>query len=201
VGFKLIRLVVIVMNALFLLGLWGAHDQAQGASRVETLEYENGLMSLSADQAPIMPVLDRITEAADIDVFVFDDVSRARVTADFEDRPLGDALHSVLKGYSYAVVYYSESGAHGGRTMLQFARARSERSPRRGRGGGSGLRPKPLEAYAARTDTHIEMLERRIAEGISDREYDRWVKIRGPEYAVHDRERLKWAKQRLSGLK
>jgi hypothetical protein len=45
--------------------------------------------------------------------------------------------------------------------------------------------------------SHIEYLRWRIATGISDKEYERWVAVRGKKYVIHDKERLAYYESML----
>lgn len=49
-------------------------------------------------------------------------------------------------------------------------------------------------------ESQIERLERRIASGISDFEYEKWVAVKGEKYVIHDRERLEYYRKKLNAL-
>jgi hypothetical protein len=57
-----------------------------------------------------------------------------------------------------------------------------------GEGTAGQVRQSPQKA--TKGWSYVEYLERRIASGASDRDYERWVAVRGKENVVHDRERL-----------
>lgn len=76
------------------------------ASRPEFLfQYKEGMISLNGESIPILPLLEKITEVSSIEIFVIDDIDSRSITVDFKDRPLEDALRSILKGCSYAILY------------------------------------------------------------------------------------------------
>ena len=94
------------------------------ASRSEFFfEYKEGMISLKSDNIPIMSLLEKITEVSSIEIFLIDDIDSRSITADFKDRSLEDALRSILKDCSYAILYFNDISSKGKiHTMSAYAR-------------------------------------------------------------------------------
>ena len=101
------------------------------ASRSELLlQYKEGMISLKGDRIAIMPLLEKITEVSSIEIFLIDDIDSRSINVDFKDTPLEDALRSILKGCSYAILYYKDKSPKGRiHTMSTFSIARTNNIP------------------------------------------------------------------------
>lgn len=69
------------------------------------VRYLDGLLSVKAVNAPLLPVLESIGKAAGVEIFVSRDLKPGDISLHFVDEPLEDALKRVLQGLSYAAVY------------------------------------------------------------------------------------------------
>ena len=88
----------------------------------QVFEYRDGLISLKGDGLSLLPLLQRISESTGIQILVFGSLSPYPVSVDMIDKPVEEALKSILRGYSYAAIYSDGSaggvniiGARGGR--------------------------------------------------------------------------------------
>jgi hypothetical protein len=101
------------------------------APQGKPFEFKDGRLSIEVDQAPLEEVLYRITGAAGVEIIVFDPIKSASVSLRIKDRPLEQALGSVLKGYSYSVVY-NPDGERGGLRIVEQPRPSGPRHARIG---------------------------------------------------------------------
>jgi len=79
----------------------------------QVFEYRDGLISLKGDGLSLLPLLQRISESIGIQILVFGPLSPRAVSVDMIDKPVGEALKSILRGYSYAAIYSSDGSAGG----------------------------------------------------------------------------------------
>lgn len=96
------------------------------AEEKKSFEYANGLLTLEANQRPISEVLAQISGAVGIEIIVFDPIDSARISVTVKDKPLEEALRTILKGYSHSVVYNPKRESQGVRIVQQ-----PKRDPRR----------------------------------------------------------------------
>ncbi len=94
---------------------WGSTDRP--ASSGAAVAFEDGLVSIQGGDAPVLPVLETLSRAAGIHIFLFEPLGTERVHGPAEGMPLEQFLGSVLKGTSHAVIYgpagNGASGGHG----------------------------------------------------------------------------------------
>lgn len=72
------------------------------------MRYEDGFVTVKGQDLNAMDLLDRISKAANIRIFIFDAFKPGRISLDIEERPLETFIRSVLNGHSFAVLYFSE---------------------------------------------------------------------------------------------
>ncbi len=82
---------------------WASTDRQ--ASSGAAVAFEEGLVSLREGNAPVLSVLEALSEAAGIHIFLFEPLGTERVRGPAEGMPLEQFLGSVLKGTSHAVLY------------------------------------------------------------------------------------------------
>lgn len=75
------------------------------AQKAFTLSYHKGLLSLQADQAPLVKILRELADKTGIDVMVSPDIQPMDVSIRLAEEPVELALRRLLRGFSYAVVY------------------------------------------------------------------------------------------------
>jgi len=72
------------------------------------VNYSNGLLSVKAVKTPLLPVLKSIGKAAGVEILVSQDLKPGDISIEFVDEPIESALKRVLRGLSYAAVYFKE---------------------------------------------------------------------------------------------
>ena len=72
------------------------------------MTFKDGRLTLEATGAPLLQVLELLSQQAGVDVFVAKGFQAGNVTFQVADEPLEDALKSILQGYNYAAVYAKE---------------------------------------------------------------------------------------------
>jgi len=87
----------------------------------QVFEYRDGLISLKGDGLSLLPLLQRISESTGIQILVFGPLSPYPVSVDMIDKPVEEALKSILRGYSYAAIY--SDGSAGGVNIISTGQA------------------------------------------------------------------------------
>jgi hypothetical protein len=174
-----------------------------------TCDIDNGLLSLQCEDRPILDVLDRIAKAAHMRIYLFDSPGTSQIQRNYIQEPIGDVLRSLLKECDHAVVYASRGAPGvrfvGGSDALQMGfrpeKSLSTRNYREDVAGpaekGDSLVPNMGSERQDRLMRQVRDLEARIESGDSDRDYERWARIRGRQYVIHDRERLDLSQEQL----
>ncbi len=121
--YKMTKIITHIIISSCMLVFFTAND-ARPASRPEfLLQYKEGMITLKGDRIPIMPLLEKITEVSSIEIFLIDDIDSRSINVDFRDRSLEDALRSILKDCSYAILYFNDISSKGKiHTMSAYAR-------------------------------------------------------------------------------
>lgn len=86
---------------------------ADCAVRQPVIEYENGLVTLSSEKMSLSALLSQIADAAGIGIYIADKLTNQSNAAEFKQEPLQEVLESLLKGYSFAVIFSRGSHAKG----------------------------------------------------------------------------------------
>lgn len=72
------------------------------------MAYKEGRLTLEANQAPLLQVLELLSRSAGVDIFIAKGFQTGNVSFQVTDEPLEDALKSIMRGYNYAAVYTKE---------------------------------------------------------------------------------------------
>jgi len=187
----------IVLALALLVGLSSAATASPGKDLV--LTYEGGQVTTSCADVKLVHFLEALSQSANLDVIVVEPLDPARrVCVAFNRVPLHTVLDTVLKGYNYAVVINdAQSGRSSVSSYGHVDRVLPGKPPvRRSDSAGKPAVDIPREYIAQR----IESLEKHIASGAADREYDKWSRVRGEKFAVNAREKLARYRQRLDEM-
>nr|NJM02616.1 hypothetical protein [Desulfobacula sp.] len=161
------------------LALWAGlllfTGMAQASVKPVELEYDQGLVTLKPAQSSLMEILKGLAHEARLDIYIADAFSDGPRGTGFTKLPVYEALGTLLKGYSFAVVYGPDQGGRvflsGGGSFLPPAEALSFQTAaipakvsfaRPGPGPGSasdpdrGLDPETDPVYSGPTGTHLE---------------------------------------------
>lgn len=114
---------------------------AKASAGPEVFEYRDGFISLKGDGLSLLSLLQRISESAGIELLVVGPVSPRPVTLDMIDKPVEEALRSILRGYSYSAVY---SDGSAGRVNIIGARGGSKTNPNARNSNDQNLLTNPL---------------------------------------------------------
>jgi hypothetical protein len=109
--------------------VFGVCHNAESSFRPEVFEYENGLMSVKGRRMPLFPLLVKISETTGIEIFVLGQVRERYVSANLVEKPLYDALRSILNGYNYAVLYSGKQPLNGVHVMTSSRMNKAPRHP------------------------------------------------------------------------
>jgi len=151
-------------------------------------------ITLSVNQA-----LERLCREMNARVLVLGTLPAKPVTLDLAQRSAEENLRSILKGYSYAVVYNDPRGAY-----ASFAEDASGDAAPPGFHPGPQVTPvagmaAPLSARE-RLEARIETLEEQIQSGEADRFRDHWSKHRDPKYIYDHHAELQRLQRDLAAL-
>ena len=75
------------------------------------VEFKDGLLSVKAEKALLVPLLEKIAGAADVDIYISEALKPGQMSIDFQDMPVELAFKKLLIGLSYASVYLKEGMA------------------------------------------------------------------------------------------
>jgi len=128
-------------------------NDARSASRSEFFfEYKEGMICLNGKRIPILPLLEKIIEASSIEIFVIDGIDSRSITADFKDRPLEDALKSILKDCNYAIVYCEDKSSTGKIHILKMSTFSAGKNNIHAQAAGKTYRSKKRKRSEKRTN-------------------------------------------------
>jgi len=77
---------------------------------VPEVTYKEGRITVKAENAPLVPLLRAIAEAADIEILVSQSVESSRVTASIRQEPLEPAMKRLLERFNHMMMYGDKSG-------------------------------------------------------------------------------------------
>ena len=89
---------------------------AKASAEPEVFKYKDGFISLKGDRVSFLPLLQRISESTGIQIVIVSSLNPSSISVDMTDKPIEEALKSILKGYSYAAIY--SDGSAGGVNIL-----------------------------------------------------------------------------------
>jgi hypothetical protein len=143
------------------------------ASDPEVFEYHNGRMNIKGQRLAVLSLLERIAEAANAEIFVFDPLSDLPIDADYQSMSPGDIIRSVLKECSHAVVYAGTQGSQlisGVHVMVGSRYARLKKPPNATSQTNVSRNRSPSASQAANTFVPNQSNRRRpSAKGASSR--------------------------------
>jgi hypothetical protein len=87
------------------------------------LTVQDGLVTFQGRQPSLLQVLNQICTAANLEVFVFEQIEDTQVSLEFRDKPVEEAVRSLLRGRNYSVVYQRE-GKSAGLRLVPVGKAR-----------------------------------------------------------------------------
>ena len=184
---------------------------AAPSSHADTgLEYQNGLVSVQKFNISLINFLEDLSELANIKIYLVETVDPARrIRVNFDHQQIEKVLRSVLRGYNHAIIFNGQQISKAAVFSYNVggnAKTNQGRSPTYGQmedhpmPGGSHPTSDEKEDKIKVLTQRISQLNQRIESGESDKEYEKWVKVRGPKYVVHDRDRLKAYQSRLTDV-
>ncbi|MCM2286016.1 MAG: hypothetical protein NDI81_14615 [Desulfobacula sp.] len=105
------RYIPIVLRGL---ALWTAlllfTGMAQASVKPVELEYDHGLVTLRPAQSSLLAILEHLAHEAGLDIYITEAFSDGPRRTGFTKLPVYEALGTLLKGYSFAVVYGPNQG-------------------------------------------------------------------------------------------
>lgn len=87
----------------------------QASVKPGELEYDQGLVTLRPSQSSLLAILEHLAREARLDIYITETFSNGPRGTGFTKLPVYEALTTLLKGYSFAVVYGPDQG---GRVFL-----------------------------------------------------------------------------------
>jgi hypothetical protein len=100
--------------ALWGLALWAGllslTGTVQASVKPVELEYDHGLVTLRPAQSSLLAILEHLAHEAGLDIYITEAFSDGPRRTGFTKLPVYEALGTLLKGYSFAVVYGPNQG-------------------------------------------------------------------------------------------
>ncbi|MFO7740461.1 MAG: hypothetical protein R6V46_18425 [Desulfatiglandaceae bacterium] len=173
------------------------------------LEYENGFVTVQESGVSLISFLENLSELAFLKIYVVETIDPTRrIQVNFEHQQIEKVLRFVLKGYNHAIVFnvpqhrqpavFSYNTNESRQTVPAGSVTDSQESQLAQTEPSS--EPGAIEPQRQMLTQTIDELNQRIESGLSDMVYEKWVKVRGPKYVVHDRDRLRTYQGQLSRL-
>ena len=165
----------------------GLAMQTGGNALSVSLVYENECITCHASDIRLMDFIEALALEANLQ-FIFDEAldPKTRISLNVGCEPLNELVRKILKGRSYALVFNVTERDQP--LIISYESYKSQTS-------GGDIYNNPDSQVNERVETKrdsvqqkMEDLRERIDSGESDREYDKWAKIRGAKYATHDEE-------------
>jgi type II secretory pathway component GspD/PulD (secretin) len=188
------------IQAVFVLLIVPATTYAAKTSDGE-LMYEKGYVTCHRENIPLNQFLETLSQAAGLQVVLTDPMDLSRnITVHFDHKPIDDVVKTLLRGYSYALVFNAQDEPQQQRLVSYHDFCRSAGDDV----GKPFLSPEKARAVPAtkkeRVEHEIETIQQRIQSGESDREYEKWAAVRGAKYVTHDRDRLEKVQRQFETL-
>jgi hypothetical protein len=89
------------------------------AAENKSFKFKDGLLTLEASERLLSEILAQVSEAAGVQIVVFDPIDAERISVNVKDKPLEESLRTILKGYSHSVVYNPKRESQGVRIVQQ----------------------------------------------------------------------------------
>ncbi|MDH3389965.1 MAG: HEAT repeat domain-containing protein [Gammaproteobacteria bacterium] len=147
VGFAL----SIAIPAVYAAGEADLIDPATDPEDAVSIDYQNGRLSLSAEQAPIVELMQLVADEAGFEAAAYGDFGAQTVSLTFTELPLAVAIRRLLKDTS-AIVSYRRAGEPGAERAI-------EKIFLLGSGSAAGSEPIRLETLAPDPDNDLRSSE------------------------------------------
>jgi hypothetical protein len=162
-----------------------------GAS-VENKDRSASISMDPEDPIPIGQAIDRLAVELNAHIVLFSVLEDKRVILNLGTRSPVDTLKSILKGYSYAVIFNDPSHAYSDMSNELSAAV----PPTTSEGPGLSMADLAQERLTKR----IRQLEGQIDSGEADRFFERWSQYKDPKYIYNHRADLKRLRKKRTGL-
>lgn len=96
---------------LLILGICVSCLLTAGVAKAGTkpvVTYSDGRITLKADKSPLLPLLESIAKATNIEIFITKDIKLGDISVQIVNEPLETVFKAILREYSYAAVYYKD---------------------------------------------------------------------------------------------
>lgn len=151
--------------------------------------------SMTIDQA-----LEHLSKSLNAQIIILEKLEQKQVVLNMAKRSPMDSLKSILKGYSYALVYGEPVKSC---RIIDYASSPPDSSHIL----DTGITPtdKATETAAVvreqdRLAVRIERLEAQIESGEADRFFERWRRVKDPKYIYNHRQDVKRFHKRMTAL-
>lgn len=146
---------------------------------------------------PIGQAVDRLAKALNAQIVIMDKLGEEQVVLNPANRSATENLKSILKGYSYAIIFGEPLHAY---RSLEHAPSAAgvplstgaENTPQE-----AADRP-PIVYERDRLVSRIDRLQEQIHSGAADRFYERWSRFKDPKFIYNHRKDLERLRKKLS---
>lgn len=104
---KLSITVMMVVACLFMPSV----VRAATAPDKPVLSFQDGRITVKASGTPLLQLLKEVSKTTGVEIAVAEKLRPGLINADIDNKPLEDALKSLLKGYNYAAIYSKKGSA------------------------------------------------------------------------------------------
>ena len=172
------------------------------------IEYENGMVSCSSDKISVVSFLKKLAGAGKIEIYILGPIQDFTLPVDFQQVPVTQVISSLLRGYSFALVYTGRSDITGHIYFFDNTKSDDPIDIQLSDDGPdySNLPPLPASNYETmnpkerRLISKIAKLEEDIASGKAESDYNFWVQHKDPKYIYNPWNDLERSKEKLEKL-
>jgi hypothetical protein len=172
------------------------------------IEYENGMVSCRSNKISVVSFLEELAGVSNIKIYILSPLKDYALPVDFQQVPVMEVISSLLRGYSFALVYTKESDisekiyffdktSSGDVTNVQLSRDEPD---------SSKLSALPASNYGTMNPkerkliSRIAKIEADIASGKAEKDYNFWTQHKGPKYVYNPWDDLERSKEKLEEL-
>lgn len=172
------------------------------------IKYQNGMVSCSSNKISVVSFLKELAGVSNIEIYILGRIQDSSLPVDFQQVPVTQVISSLLRGYSFALVYTKGSNVSG---QIYFF-DNSERGDAIGvqlpDHESDEFNPPPLPASNYETMnpkerqlvSKIAKLEADIASGKAESDYNFWTQHKDPKYVYNPWIDLEKSKEKLNAL-
>nr|WP_320191740.1 hypothetical protein [uncultured Desulfobacter sp.] len=172
------------------------------------IEYENGMVSCSSNKISVVGFLKELAGVSNIEIYILSRMKDYALPVEFRQVPVTQVISSLLRGYSFALVYtegsdiigqihFFDSTQSGDVTHVLLSGDEPDYSnlPAMPESNYETMDPKERQLISK-----IEKLKADIASRKAEKDYNFWIQRKDPKYVYNPWNDLERCKEKLEKL-